>query len=778
MEDQNNKPNNLYDLIVYRYLPYWPLFAVLLAVCLLGAWAYGHFTTPVYEAKATIIIKDEKRGVDDSKMLEAMNAFDSKKIVENEIEVIQSRKLMQNVVDTLYLYAPVFQDGGLKSVSAYTTSPIQIQLKNPERIPVIQDADPKKIFFVLNQKENQIEINGETYPIGEWVAFKEFGDMMFKPNPNQIGSTTQPTYFTLNNPGMTTQYLLESLEVGASNKLSTVVNLAYRDPEPKRAENILNSLVQAYNKSIMDKRNQLANNTLNFIEERMVNVETDLNKLETQIQVYKSNKGAVDLSEQGRLYLQNVGDNDRQLSDIKLQLSVLDQVERYVISKNKTSGIVPATLGLNDPILTQLLQRLYDAEIQYDRLKKTTAENNPILSSLEDEIAKVRPGILENIRNQRQNLDASLSNLNSNRGRYNSIINSIPRKEQELVEINRQKAIKDNLFNYLLQKREEAALSYAPTEEESRIVDTAQASIYPVSPKKILIYLLALFLALGLGVVYVTIKEVLSNKILFRSQLENFSSIPVLGELPFVKTEKDNLIPINKEALPLIEEMRQLAAKLGLYSRVLKNKKILVTSNIPGEGKSFVSTNLANTLARAGKKTVLLDMDFRNPRITQFFDQKDKTGIINFLEGKAEIENILTKIPDNTNLFFASAGTNGADHTKLLLNGKIDELFEYLEDKFEFIIIDSAPISLVSDVSLFDEFSDETLLVIRHAFTPKPLIQRLDKVIKSKSLHNVSLVYNGVKRRGMVNNNYNYGYGYGYNYGYGYEGKYSMSSSK
>ncbi len=777
MEDQNNKSNNLYDLIVFRYLPYWPLFAVLLVVCLLGAWAYGHFSTPVYEAMATIIIKDEKKGVDDSKMLEAMKAFDSKKIVENEIEVLQSRKLMQNVVDSLFLYAAIFQEGGLKSVSAYTTSPIQIQVKNPEGIPVLpSEVDPIKFFFVLDQRENQIKVEGEAYPMGEWVAFKEFGEVIFTPNPNQIGATTQPTYFIINNPAIITQYLLESLEVSGSNKLSTVVNLAFRDPEPKRAEDILNSLVQAYNKSIMDKRNQLATNTLNFIQDRMINVENDLNQLEGQIQVYKSNRGAVDLSEQGRLYLQNVGDNDRQLSDIKLQLSVLDQVERYVISKNKTSGIVPATLGLNDPILTQLLDRLYDAEMQYDRLKKTTAENNPILSSLEDEIEKIRPGILENIRNQRENLDASLSNLNSSRGRYNSIINSIPMKERELVEINRQKAIKDNLFNYLLQKREEAALSYAPTEEESRIVDTAQASLYPVSPKKILIYLLALFLAFGLGVVYVTIKEVLSNKILFRSQLENLSSIPVLGELPFVKTEKDNLLPINKEALPLIEEMRHLAAKLGLYSRVLKNKKILVTSNIPGEGKSFVSTNLANILARAGKKTVLLDMDFKNPRITQFYNQKDKIGIINFLEGKTEMENILTKIPDNTNLYFASAGTKDGDHTKLLLNGKLEALFEYLENSFEFIIIDSAPINLVSDVSLFDEFSDETLLVIRHGFTPKLIIQRLDKVIKSKSLHNVSLVYNGVKRRGMVNSSYNYGYGYGDSYGYG--GKYSISSSR
>jgi Mrp family chromosome partitioning ATPase len=169
-------------------------------------------------------------------------------------------------------------------------------------------------------------------------------------------------------------------------------------------------------------------------------------------------------------------------------------------------------------------------------------------------------------------------------------------------------------------------------------------------------------------------------------------------------------------------------------------------------------------------------MDFKNPRITQFFNHKDKTGIINFLEGTAEMENILTILPDNTNLFFASAGTKGGDHTKLLLNGKLEELFKYLEDRFEFIIIDSAPISLVSDANLFDEFSDETLLVIRHAYTPKLLIQRLDKVIKSKSLHNVSLVYNGVKRRGMVNSSYNYGYGYGNTYGYG--GKYSMFSSK
>jgi len=767
MEDQYGKTNNLYDLIISRYLPYWPLFAILVVISLSAAWAYGHFTTPVYEAKATIIIKDEKKGVDDSKMLEAMNSFDSKKIVENEIEVMQSRKLMQNVVDSLFLYAPVFNEGELKSSSAYTASPILIKLKNPERIPVISEKDPKKIFFDFNKDENLTEINGETYPMDKWMPFQNFGDIMFISNPNQIIFNNLPTFFTLNNPVLTSQYLLESLEVSATNKLSTVVNLAYRDPEPKRAENILNSLIEAYNTSIIDKRNLLANNTLSFIQERMVNVENDLNKLETQIQVYKSDKGAVDLSEQGRMYLQNVGDNDRQLSDIKLQLSVLDQVERYVISKNNASGIVPATLGLDDPILTQLLQRLYNSEMQYEKLKRTTAENNPILSTLENEIENIRPGILENIRSQRQNLNASLNNLNSNQGRYNSIINSIPMKERELVEINRQKAIKDNLFNYLLQKREEAALSYAPTEAESRIVDTAQASLYPVSPKKIILYLMAIFFAMSLGVLYVIIKEVLNNKILFRSQLENFSSIPVLAELPFIKNKENKIFPEGKEAQFLTDELRQLAARLGLYSRFFKKKKILITSNIAGEGKSFVSANLANSLASAGKKTVLLDMDFRNPRTTHSFKAIDKNGMINYLEDKVELNDILINSTDNPNLFFAPAGTTGGDHTTLLLNGKLEQLFKQLEDNFEYIIIDSAPISLVSDVNILAEYSDKNLLIVRHNYTPKQIIKRLDQSIKLKSLTNVSLVFNGVRKRGMVNNNFSYGYGYGQGYGYG-----------
>lgn len=782
MEDQNNKPNNLYDLIVSRYLPYWPLFVILLVVFIAGAWGYLYYATPVYEAKASLIIKDEKKGVDDSKIMESMNAFDTKKIVENEIEVIHSRKLMQKVVRKLNLYAPVseagelkniFEGGEIKNSSAYTSSPVLVELKHPEKIVIPPNKKPTKYFFDFNAKRNQVQSDGKAYPLNQWVKFKNIGEVKFLQNPNQFGTLGDQLYFSLEEPKVVTLDLLNNLDVSSSNKLSTVIELTYKDPVPKRGEKILNSLIEAYNKSIIDQKNVLADNTLKFIEDRMVKVENDLGNLENQIQEYKTNESAVDLSEQGRIYLQNASQNDRKIADIKLQLSVLEQVKKYVVSQSQTGGLVPSTLGLKDPVLSQLLNNLYNSEMTYERLKRTTATNNPALASVKNEIDKMKPDILENIQSQKQSLQASLNSLYSSSGKYNSIIKSIPKKEQQLVEVNRRKAIKDKLFTYLLQKREETALAYAPA-GESRLVDRAQSSLNPVSPKKIVVYLLALILAMGTGVVYVMRKEILNTKILFRSQLENLSAMPILGELSFVKTRKKNLLATDEQAFPLIEEMRQLAARLGLYTRRFKKKKILITSSIAGEGKSFVSANLAHCLAQAGKKTVLLDMDFRNPYTTKFFNLRDNKGVIDFLEGKVQIENILNNLPDNHNLFFAPAGTKGGDYTKLLLNGKLEELFEYLDQDFEYIIIDSGPINLVSDVNLLAEYSDKTLMVIRHGHTPKQMIKRLDHSIKSNTLSNVSIVFNGVKNRGMVKNNYGYGYGFWY----GYEGKYAIPPSE
>jgi len=765
-----SKNENLLSSMMDLFFPFWPLLAVFLIVALFLAWGFKQYQTPTYGISATLIIKDENKGVDDGQMVESMNPFDSKKIVENEIEVIQSPDIMKKVVDTLNLYVPIFEEKdyfglSVKSVSAYNSSPINIKLKNPDKILIDEEA-PSEHYFTFDSSTDELKVDGKIYPLNQWVM-SPFGEVMFFPNENRVKQASNPLYFILVNPRSVNQSLLQSLEVTPPEKLSTVINLSLEDEVPSRGEDILNGLIAAYNQKGIEDRNKLAANTMEFIESRITNVEDELSDLETEIEEYRSSKGVVDLSEQSRIYLQDAGQNDQRIADIRLKLSVLDKVENYIQSKNTGGSIVPSTLGIDDPVLTQLLQKLYNSEIEYARLKKTTAVNNPMLMSLADEINKTRPNILDNVQSQKSNLNASLSNLYSNSGRYNSALKTIPEKERKLLEITRRKTVKNDLFAYLLQKREEIALSYVPTLADESVVTKAQASLEPVSPKGIKIYGIALFLAIGGWIAYVITKEMMNSKVLFRSEIEESTSLPVIGELSYLKGGK--LLSLeNPEDVPVIEEFRQLDAQLGLYSRTFRKKKILVTSSLAGEGKSFVSKNLASSLAQSGKKVILLDMDFRKPNTTRIFDLKDNKGIVDYLKGETQLDKLIVKLEANPNLDILPAGTRGEDQTQLLLNGRLETMFDELSVQYDYVIMDSAPLGLVSDANLLSEFSEITLLVVRHDFTPKKILQRLDHNKVEKNLTHAGIVFNGLKKRGFVKKDS--GYGYGYSQVYGYEG--------
>lgn len=754
---ENKLEENVFSWLIYKYVPYWPLFAALVVIGLLLAWVYLNYTTPVFEASATLIIKDEKKGVNDSQIMESMNPFSSNKIVENEIEVIQSRKLMQQVVRDLALYAPVFEYGGSKSHSAYHTSPVIMEMKEPDRIKTNQKKSVE-IHFEYDDLRNEVIIEENSYPLNSWVPIPEYGEIRFLSNDNQINDTRPPLYFKLIHPKVVTNYLLENLEIRAADKLSTVVNLTLMDEVPQRGEKILNHLIKTYNQEAISHRKILANNTLAFVEDRMLSVEKELAELELEIQKYRANKGVIDLSEQGKLYLQDVGDNDKMISDIALQLEVLDNVENYVISKGNTGGIVPSTLGIQDPILTQLLEKLYNSELEYEKLHKTTAENNPILVSVSNEIKKIRPGILENVQNQRANLQSRMKNLNYANREYNSTLRSIPEKERALLEISRRKAIKNELFSFLLQKREETALSYAPSEGDSRVVDMAESSIEPINLQPKFIYGLSLLLAFGAGIGFVNVKE-FSNKILYSHELESFTKIPIICELPHQKNfggQKENLL-IQR----FIEErFRDLRVALGLYGKAKKKRKIMITSSIEGEGKSFVGKNLALALASSGYKILLLNFDLRKQNSSLFADFDGEKGMADHLLGNADLDEIIHTSKYN-NLSVIPAGISSKEAAGCIVDAELASLFETLENEFDYIIVDTPPLSTALDACVLNKYCDTTLFTVRHGYTPKWMVKHFDQNKSINYLNNLFIVFNGIKRRGIYERGYGYGYGYG-----------------
>ncbi len=773
-----NSETNIVSLAINWYLPYWPLFLILIVVGLAGAWAYLKFyATPVYETYATIMVKDEKKGVDESGSLEALQIYPTKNIVENETEVIHSRKLMEKVVEQLQLYAPVFEAAGNKgkinATSAYISSPISIIAREPDELKETGDTD---VYFSVNyftagkemdggnertKKIKEVIIDHKTYPVKTW-CITPYGELKFEPNEKQSDTAGGPLFFRLYKPQNIAPAIISNLEVKSASKLSSTINLTLRDEVPERGEDILNKLLLAYNRLSIEEKKGTATNTLEFIETRLAKVEKELDSIEHTIQSFRTDKGVVDLGEQSKQYLENVGSNDRKIADLSMQLAALDEMERHVTSKGNSADVVPATMGIADPVLTELLQKMNNAKVEYGKLMKTTAENNPFAIEVAKEIEQIRPLILEKLKNHRINLEAGKKDLTSISGGYNSMLRTIPKKERELMNISREQVIKKSIYNYLLEKREQTALASSSANSDSKIVDMAKSSDMPVSPKKSLVYFAVLACSIGIGIGLVSAKEQLNRKILFRSEIEALTVVPVIAEISANK-DTESLLNTGSRASVVAEQFRHLRAAYGLYGRqqALNIKKILVTSSIPHEGKTYISTSLATSLALAGNKVVLVDLDIRIPKTSTIMGVVDEPGIAEFLDGTKTPEEIINKTK-HEKLFVIGAG-NGKDISReLILSGGVSNLLTYLSAHFDYVVMDASPIDPVSDSYIFSEYCDITLFVIRHGRTPKTIVQRLDNNNKFKALKNPFIVFNGIRSRGILKGMYGYSYGYGY----------------
>ncbi len=738
---------------MYKYLPYWPLFVLLFLIGGLCGWLYLRYTTPLYQATATILIKDEKKGVDESKILESINNSNMTKIVENELQVLQSRAVMKEVVNNLCLYAPVKEEERIKTVSAYTTSPISIAVQDPDHLKEVS-----KVSFTYHAAKREVQAGGVTYPLNNWVN-TPYGVLKFTENGKKNSSPNGPLFFALQNPKSVTETFLGNLSVSALNKQSTVINLKFVDEVPERGEDILNEITKVYTQAAINDKNVLAANTLAFIDERMQYVEHGLDSINQQIQHFKSANEVVDLSTQGKLFLENVSYNDQKASDVSMQLAVLDQVEKYVVTKDNKAGIVPATLGVNDPLLMQMLQRLNEKELEYQSQKLSVGENNLVLTSLQSEINQLRPSILENIQNHKASLSASRSDLYSTNQTFASKLQTLPVKERELLEISRQQAIKSNVYSFLLQKREETAIAYASTVADNRIVDKAEASPVPISPHKKSVYLLSFAAAFVLGLGVVKGRETLNHKISSVQEIEDSISFPVIGEIPYTKTKNSLVLATNDDAF-ISEQFRRLRATLIKMSATANAKTLLITSSVSGDGKSFTVANLGLTFAMAGKKVVLLEFDLRNPSLSKKGDESRK-GLTDYLSGHASLEEIIQTASANENLSLISAGTPLDNPSELIMSNRTKELFDYLKTLFDYILVDSAPVCLLSDAYILSNYCDATLYVVRQNHTPKVFLQRMDKSNAVTEMKNTLVVFNSIRSR-----RYNQEYAYGYNYIY------------
>ncbi len=768
-----------FQRLLTKYIPYWPLFLILFVISGVCLYFYLRYTVPIFETTASVLIKDETKGQEDSKMEEVLNVFGTKKIVENELEIFHSNSLISSVVNTLGLYAPVYEEKGwrgLETRSAYLTSPIIVEVPNPNEID-----EANNIYFNFSKNDSSISIDGEKYVMNQWVN-SPWGTLRFSPNPrfHPIVKKTLDTfkyYFNLVSLDHSTNAILSNLMVSAASKQSSIINLSIKDPIPARGESIISEIVVAYNRASADRKSSVALKTLKFIEERLKNASRELDSVESSIQKYKDESGVVDISAQSKQYLESIESNDKELSSLNLQQSALDEVEKYVESKDNNGNIVPSTFNINDPSLSQLLSNLSAAKAQYERLKRTTAENNPIMLSLQEEISKIRPSILENIRSQRKNIEAGKATLIQSKDRYSSMLNTVPQKERQLVEVSRQHNIKNDIYSFLLQKKEETAYSITSILPDCYIVSNPTTSGTPVSPKKPFLAIFAMIVPLILCISIISLKDIFNGKILYRTDIERLTSYPIIGEI-IHENLKSKIVTENTERSFIAEQFRLIRTALKHQGTPPGNvKRILITSCIKGDGKSFVSTNLAMSLARSGKKVALLELDLHQPKLREVFEIQKSNGITDYLLGNVSEDEIITPTTKHANLYLIQAGNLVEEPSELLVNGKLEPLLNFLDTKFDSIIIDTAPLKVLTDGLVIAPFCNLVINVIRHNHTPKSYVEMLNKDMESYIIENVAIVFNGVKNRGMGKYSYGYGHGYGYDIRSSYE-EYSKKSKK
>ena len=752
---------NIIKQILERYLPFWPLFVITVVISLSITFVYLRSQVPVYVASAKVLLKDPNKGSGDSKILDALNIFGERKIVDNEIVVIRSTNLIQEVVKDLNLYSSVYNEGRVRIEELYKeNSPITFLTSQPANV-----LSSPKYYFTVDWNRNQITIADKTVHFNDSVLLN---NTSFKIVPNLNYNKTlkgKNYYVQFSSIVDAASNIIANLKANPISNQSTVLDLKLETPTPAKGIDILTRLFEEYNSAGIQDKNQIAARTLAFIDSRLLGVTYQLDSVERGVQSYKASNQIVDLPAQGQIFLTNVSDLDKQKTEIDIQLDVIKDINSYIDTKDKKPGSIPSVALLNDPILATLLEKLHQAEIQLQRNRSIAGEKSDAVILAEQEVNNLNSNIRTNIASVRRNLLSARGNINSSIGAASNILRQMPQKERGLIDISRQQSIKNSIYTYLLQKREETALNSASTIADLRVIEKA-AAYGPIKPVPKNFYMTGFIVGVLLAAFVILVREQLNRKVLFRTEIEEKTTVPVIGEIIQIAS-KDPIVILEGKRTIIAEQFRSLRTNLSFMALSEDAKTTLITSNISGEGKSFVSINLAISYTLTDKKVALLELDLRKPRLSNLLKVQRDPGISNFLVGKIPIEGII-KETSIKNLYVISAGAIPPNPSELILSDKFKEMINELKNRFDFLIIDSAPVGPVSDSLLLKNYADTTIFVVRHNVTPKNYIKQIDNLHQKKLFKNMCIVFNGLKRRGF-GGNYGYGYGnYGYgNYGYG-----------
>ena len=744
--------------ILKKYLRLWYLFAAGVIICLGIAFSYLRYSTPEYQISGTLLIKDDKKGPDlgSNTVFSDLDIFKSSKNISNEIEVLKSKDLMHRVLQELSLHASFYEEGRVKSTEVYGRSlPIKLIIRE------LDSAAYNKVVILHIKNNNSFELEGEE---GEPNAVHQFGQEISKPYGTftviaQAGiEEKKQVKIQFHDIRKLANQYNSQLTVAPVNKEASVLTLSLNSPVPEKGIDIIEKLIEVYNEEAIEDKNLVAANTISFIDERLEYLTAELTTVEKDVEAYKRKNKLTNVSADASLYLERASEYNKQLAEFEIQLDVLQSIESYLKKQGDQFDLVPSSLNLQDPTLLGLISRFNELQLARQRMLRNTPENHPVVQNMTDQLANLKVNILENLRNIQRGITITRDNLRANSSRFESRIQQVPSIERELLEINRQQGIKEGLYLYLLQKREESALSLAAAVSNSRVIDTAKAGDLPVKPKRSLIYLLALLMGLGIPFGFIYVKELLNDKVQELSEVEKGTKTPILGEIAH-ENGAESLVVTQGSKSPVAELFRLIRSNLQFASLGKENKVILVTSSMSGEGKTFFSLNLAGSLALTGKKAIVLDFDFRKPGLSSDMGLPNENGITNYLvSDKTTFSEMVRSKEIAPNLFVLPSGPIPPNPAELMLLPKIGELISELKEQFDYVIIDTSPVGQVADALSLTNYADSSLYLLRYGYTFKEQIKIIDDIYRHQKLKHPMVVLNDARK----GNSYGYAYGYGY----------------
>ncbi len=770
-----------YKALFFKYLIHWKWFVASIVVCLIGGWIYLHYTTPVYSITGSVIIKDNKKnnsvstGLAD---LEDLGFYSSTNNFYNEVEVLHSRTLLKKVVEELDLYINYRTRENLRPVELYKDTPVKVWLtpEEAEKLPngaavlevVLKPGGKLSVSTEIDEQEFKQDFN--KLPA---LLTTPYGTFSFTPGDSAIVEKEQEITVTVAAPRIMANGYANALSVEPTSKATTIAQITLQNTSPQRGVDFINKLIEIYNRDANDDKNEVASKTAEFIDERIKIINGELGTTEKELETFKRDAGLTDLKSDAQLALSENSEYEKKRAENSTQLRLVQFLSEYANNPDHAYEVLPVNVGLTDTGLTELINRYNEMLLERKRLLRTSSESNPVVVNLDASIRAMRSNVQTTILSVQKGLMITKADLERQAGKYAGRITSAPGQERQLVSISRQQEIKAGLYLMLLQKREENAITLASTANNARIVDEAQAELFPVSPKGKLIYLIAFVLGIAIPVGIIYIIELLRYKIEDRSDVKELTTVPIIGDIPASDNmPKEGSVVVRENQNDMMAETFRNVRTNVQYMLGSNQKVVLITSTTSGEGKSFVAANLAISFALLGKKVVIVGLDIRKPGLNKAFQMSHKEdGITRYLADPehTDLMSLLQQSNVTPNLYILPGGAIPPNPTELVARDSLVQAVDRLKKEFDYVILDTAPIGMVTDTQLISRVADMSIYVCRAGYTPKAGYLFINELRDHKKLPNLCTIINDVN---IKTGKYGYGtygkYGYGRTYGYGY----------